>query len=139
MSEYRKDTELLADILEAIRRIFSYTHGISEQAYYEDDKSQDAVVCNDVVRMTKSRITDPVHFMIRVIPRERLGRFNLRLWSSKRPRNPTGDTNSSSSQAAESVTIDVCSRDRCVLWVPSCTLRGIAHGPISATLAEGAS
>ena len=46
MSRNRQDSELLADILEAMRRIFSYTNGMTEQVYFEDYKTQDAVVRN---------------------------------------------------------------------------------------------
>jgi uncharacterized protein with HEPN domain len=42
----RTDTELLRDILEAIRRISSYVGRMSYETFMDDDKTQDAVIRN---------------------------------------------------------------------------------------------
>jgi uncharacterized protein with HEPN domain len=46
MSKKRRDKDYLEDIREAIRRILSYTAGLTRQGFLEDIKTQDAVVRN---------------------------------------------------------------------------------------------
>ncbi len=46
MSEARRDTEYLGDIVQAMRRIIVYTEGMSYEQFMADTRTQDAVLRN---------------------------------------------------------------------------------------------
>ncbi len=58
MSE-RNDSDLIADILQAARRIKEYTRGMAFSGFEKDEKTQDAVVRNiEIVGEAVKRLSD---------------------------------------------------------------------------------
>jgi len=46
MSQFRRDSDYLGDLLEAIERILTYTSDLSYDEFLDDTKTQDAVIRN---------------------------------------------------------------------------------------------
>jgi uncharacterized protein with HEPN domain len=46
MSQYRRDSDYLGDLVEAIERIITYTSGLSYDEFLDDTKTQGAVIRN---------------------------------------------------------------------------------------------
>lgn len=58
---HRGDKELLADILEAIRRIENYIEGINYDQFLDDLKTQDSVVRNlEIIGEAVKKISDEI-------------------------------------------------------------------------------
>lgn len=65
----RTDVEFLTDILEAIRRIQSYTAGMTFETFLRDMKTQDAVIRNlEIIGEAAKRLSDEVRQRYPAIP-----------------------------------------------------------------------
>ncbi len=65
----RTDRELLGDILEAIRRIQTYTAGMAFETFLRDTKTQDAVVRNlEIIGEATKRLSDEVRERYPAVP-----------------------------------------------------------------------
>ena len=68
MSE-RQDSELVADILEAISRISVYTANMNYDAFLTDTKTQDAVIRNlEIIGEAAKKISSPLRERNRDLP-----------------------------------------------------------------------
>jgi uncharacterized protein with HEPN domain len=69
MSEKRRDKDYLCDIAEAIRRILSYTKGLTWDGFLADNKTQDAVVRNlEVIGEATKSLSAPLREKCAHIP-----------------------------------------------------------------------
>ena len=69
MPEKRRDKEYLEDIKEAMARIVSYTEDMSKDAFFDDPKTQDAVVRNiEIIGEASKRIAEDIRNRYADIP-----------------------------------------------------------------------
>lgn len=61
MSTQRRDSDYLADIREAMRRIIAYTEALSYEQFLDDSKTQDAVTYNlQVIGEAVKKLSGPL-------------------------------------------------------------------------------